>query len=92
MQKVWNIFNMKNVTNYHNLFVHSYTLSLTGTFKNSQDTCLKIYKPDSANFYSTSGLTWIAALKITKSQLELLIDIGILLMVEEGEMNLSFST
>ena len=45
---------------------------------------LKIYHLDLAKFYSAPGLAWQAALKKTELKLELLSDIAVLLMVEEG--------
>ena len=45
---------------------------------------LKIYQLDPAKFLSAPGVVWQAALKKTEVKLELLSDIDILLMVEEG--------
>ena len=42
------------------------------------------YKLDPAYFYTSSGLAWKAALKITGVKLELLTDIDLLLMFEKG--------
>ena len=46
--------------------------------------CVKIYKLDSATFFSAPGLVWQAALKKTKVKLDLLTDINVFLMVEKG--------
>ena len=46
--------------------------------------CLKIYHIEPVKFPSALGLAWQAALKRTKVKLELLTDIGMLLMVEKG--------
>ena len=46
---------------------------------------LKIYEVDPARFLSAPGLAWQAALKNTKVKLDLLTDIGMLLMVEKGK-------
>ena len=46
--------------------------------------CLEIYEPDPVKFLLSPGLAWQAALKNTKVKLDLLIDIGLLLMVEKG--------
>ena len=45
--------------------------------------CLKIYRLDPAKLISAPGLAWQAALKKTKIILDLLTDIGMLLMVEK---------
>ena len=44
----------------------------------------KIYHLDPLKFISAHELTWQAALKTTEVKLELLTDIDILLMVENG--------
>ena len=46
--------------------------------------CLKIYQLDSAKFLSASEVTWQASLKKTTVDLELLTDIDMLIMVENG--------
>ena len=46
--------------------------------------CLKIYKLDRAKFLSAPGLVWQGAFKKTKTKLDLLTDIDMLLMVEKG--------
>ena len=48
------------------------------------DICIKNYKLDPAHYYTAPGLAWDAALKFTEVKLELLSDIDMLLMVEEG--------
>ena len=46
--------------------------------------CIEIYGLDPAHFLSVPGLGWQACLKKTGVNLELLTDIDMLLMVEEG--------
>ena len=46
--------------------------------------CLNIYELDPVYFVSAPGLAWQACLKKTRVKLELLTDIDMLLMVEEG--------
>ena len=50
--------------------------------------CIKIYELDPAKFISAPGLTWQAALKKTRVELELLTDIDWLLIVEKGNSSL----
>ena len=66
------------------MYFQSNTLSLADIFENVSNTCLKIYKLDPAKFLSAPGLAWQAALKRTKVKLDLLTDIDMSLMVEEG--------
>ena len=69
---------------YHNLYVQFDTLLLAYCFENFQDTCLKNYRLGPCYFVSTPGLALEACLKKTGVQIELLRDIDIILMNEEG--------
>ena len=75
---------MKNIGEYHDLYVQSDTSVLADVFENFRNICLKIYELDPAKFLSVSGLAWQAALKKTKVKLDLLTDIDMLLMIEKG--------
>ena len=77
-------FKLKNLGEYHNLYVQSDTLLLADVFENFRNTCLKVYELDPAHFLSLPGLAWQACLKKTNVKLELLTDYDMLLMVEEG--------
>ena len=84
-KRVCKDFEIKNIGEYHDLYLKSDTLLLfTYVFKNFGKTCLKIYHLDPGKFVSVSGLAWIAALKNTEVKSELLTDINMLLMVEKG--------
>ena len=83
--KVYKEFKLKNLGEYHNLYVQSDTLLLADVFENFRNMCIKIYKLDPANFFTAPGLAWQACLKKkTDVKLELLTDSDMLLMVEEG--------
>ena len=84
VQKVWDVFEIKNRGEYHDLYVQSDTLLLADVFENFRDKCIEIYGLDPAHFLSAPGLTWQVCLKKTGVELELLTDIDMLLMVEEG--------
>ena len=53
-------------------------------FENFPKICLKIYQLDPAQFLSAPGLPWLATLKNTKVEWELLADTDMLLMVGNG--------
>ena len=74
----------KNLGDYHNLYVQSYTLLLADVFENFRNMCIKVYELDPARFLSAPGLAWQACLKKTDIKLELLTDVDMLLMVEKG--------
>ena len=77
-------FEIKNLGEYQDLFLKSDTLSLNDVFGNFRNMCSKIYQLDHVKFLSAQGLAWPAALKKAEVKLELLTDIGMLLMVEKG--------
>ena len=81
---VFKVFKLKNLGDYHNLYVQSDMLLLADVFNNFRDMCLKEYELDPAHFLSLPGLAWQARLKKTNIELELLTDYDMLLMVEEG--------
>ena len=83
-QKVWKVFGIKNLGEYHDLYVQSNTLLLADVFENFRDKCIEIYELDPAHFLSAPRLAWQACLKKTRVNLELLADIDMLLMVEKG--------
>ena len=76
-------FKLKNLGEYHDLYVQSDTLLLADVFENFRKTCLKVYELDPTHFLSAPGLAWQACLKKTSVKLELLTDYDMLLMVEE---------
>ena len=84
VQKVWDVFEIKNRGEYHDLYVQSDTLLLADVFENFRDKCVEIYGLDPAHFLSAPGLAWQACLKKTGVELELLTDVDMLLMIEEG--------
>ena len=83
-QKVWDVFEIENLGEYHDLYVQSDTLLLTDGFEKCGETCVEIYQLDPAHFLSALGLAWQACLKKTNIKLELLTDYDMLLIFEEG--------
>ena len=81
-QKVCDIFNIKNLGEYHDLYVQSDTAQLADVFENFRKTCLEVYELDPAHFLSAPGQVWQACLKKAQVELELLTDNDMLLMFE----------
>ena len=81
---VFKIFNLKNLGEYHDLYVQSETLLLADVFENFRNKCLEVDELDPAHFLSFPGLAWQACLKKKNIKLELLTNYDMLLMVEEG--------
>ena len=70
-EKVWDVFELKNRGDYHDLYVQIDTLLRADVFENFRNTCLEIYELDPAYFESAPRLAWQACLKKTKVKLEL---------------------
>ena len=51
-------FEIKNLGEYHDLYVQSNTLLLADVFENFINTCINIYGLDSAKFLTAPGLAW----------------------------------
>ena len=49
-QKVWDVFEIKNLGEYHDLYVQSDTLLLADAFEKFRDKCIEIYQLDPAHF------------------------------------------
>ena len=64
-QKVWEVFKIKNLGEYHDLYVQSVTFLLRDVYENFRDRCIDTYKLDPAHFLSAPGLAWQACLKKT---------------------------
>ena len=79
-QKIWEVFEIKNLGEYHDLHFQCDTLLFANVFEK----CIEIYGLDPAHFLSAPGLAWQACLKKTGVKLELLTDIDMPLMVEKG--------
>ena len=83
-QKVWEVFEIKDCSKYHDLYAQSDTLLLADVFENFRNMCLEIYELDPVYFVSAPGLAWQACLKKTEVKLELITDYDMILMIEKG--------
>ena len=84
VQKVWDAFNIKNLGEYHDLYLKTDVILLSNVFEAFRDTCLEHYKLNPAHFYTSPGLAWKTCLKKTRIKLELLTNPDMLLMFELG--------
>ena len=60
VKRVCKDFEMKNLGEYHDLYLKSDTLLLADGFENFRDLCLGIHELDPVKFISASGLAWQA--------------------------------
>ena len=70
-QKLWDVFEIRNRREYHELYVQSDTLLLEDVFDNFRNMCLDVCGLDLVYFVSAPELAWQACLKKTKVKSEL---------------------
>ena len=83
-QLIWKEFEIKNLGEYHDLYLKSDVLLLADVFEEFRNICLKNYSLDPAWYYTSPGLSWDALLKHSGVKLELLTDPDKLLLFEKG--------
>ena len=59
-EKTWDKFEMKNMGDYHNLFLKKDVLLLADVFEKNIATCLKYYGLDPCHYFRSPGLRWNA--------------------------------
>ena len=83
-RNVWSKFKLKNMGDYHDLYLKTDVVLLANVFESFRKVCIDNYGLDPAHFYTAPGLAWKACLKKTGINLELLKDPDMLLMFERG--------
>ena len=83
-QKVWEVFKLNNMGEYHDLYLKTDILLLAAVFENFRRTCLEYYKLDPCHYFTSPGLSWDAMLKMTDIKLELMTDIDMFQFIESG--------
>ena len=81
---IWKEFELKNLGEYHDLYLKTDVLLLADVFEEFRNICMENYSLDPAWYYTSPGLSWDALLKHSKVKLELLSDPDMLLMFEKG--------
>ena len=82
--RVWQEFRIRNMGEYHDLYLRTDVILLANIFKSFRRVCLENYELDPSHFYTAPGLVWKACLKKTEIKLGLLLDPDMLLMFERG--------
>ena len=82
-QKIFEELKLKNLGDYHGLYIQSDTLLLADVFENFRDKSIEIYELEPTYLLSVTRLTWEACLKNIGVKLKLLTEY-MLLMVEKG--------
>lgn len=83
-QDIWSTFNIRNMREFTQLYNKIDVLLLADIMENFRELSLKTYKLDPAWYFTTPGFAWDAMLRKTEITMELLTDIDMFLMVENG--------
>ncbi|GBL96873.1 hypothetical protein AVEN_118984-1, partial [Araneus ventricosus] len=83
-QTVWNYFNLKNMGEYHDLYVKCDVLQLADVSENFRKLCQHYYGLDCVHLFMAPGLAWQSSLKMTDQPLELFTDINMHMFIEKG--------
>ena len=78
---VLNVSKMNAVGEYLDVYLNTDVLLLADAFEKFINTCIDYYGLDPCHYFSSSGLSWDAVLKMTKKELELIPDIVIYLFI-----------
>ena len=84
LKKYGDVFEKRNLGEYHDLSVQTDTLLLADVFEKFRHTWIEICGLDPSYFLSAPGLAWPACLNKTNVNLELFTDFVILLIIEAG--------
>ena len=69
---VFNKFKLKNLGEYHDLYVQSDTLLLADVFENFRNTCLKVYELDAAHFLLLPGTSKASMFKENEHRIRII--------------------
>ena len=83
-KQVWSEFQIKDLGDYHDLYLRTDVLLLADVFESFRKTCLGYYRLDPCHYYSAPGLSWDALLRMTKINLDLISDLDQQLFIEKG--------
>ena len=78
------MFEIKNLGQYHDLYLKTDILLLCDVSEEFIGVCLKYYGLDPCHYFSSLGLSWDAMLKMTIIQLEKIDNVDVHLFLEKG--------
>ena len=84
VKELWSTFRLKNLGELHDLYLESDVLLLTDVFEAFRTWSLLKYRLDPAHYNTAPGLSWSAALLLTKGRLEIPTDPDMHLFFDKG--------
>ena len=82
--RVWEAFGCETMGDYHDVYLQLDVLLLADFFEKFRRTCLDYYKLEPLHYYTTPGLAWDAALRMSRVDLHLITDENIYNMIEKN--------
>ena len=83
-QSIWEHFGIRNLGQYHDLYLRTDVLLLTDVFENFRDLCLEYYGLDPAHYFTLPNFAWDAMLLKTGVEIDPLTDQEMYEMIEKG--------
>ena len=82
--RVWDAFGCEIIVDYHDVYLQLDVLLLVDFFEKFRRTCLDFYSLDPLHYYTTPGLAWDAALRMSRVELELITNENIYNLIENS--------
>lgn len=84
IEMMWSHFNCRNLGEFQDICLTIDVLLLSVVFENFREMSIHEFELDPPHFFSSPGLTWTATLKYTGIEMDLLDDIDMVLLLEDG--------
>ena len=81
---MWDAFGCETIADYHDVYLQLDVLLLVDFFEKFRRTCLDFYSLDPLHYYTTPGLAWDVALRMSRVELELITDENIYNLIENS--------
>ena len=82
--RVWTAFGCWTKADYHAIYLQLDVLLLADFFEKFRTTCFEYYSLDPVHYYTTPGLAWDAALRMSRVDLQLITDVDMYRFVENS--------
>ena len=83
-KQIWKHFDIKNMGEYHDLYLNTDVLLLADVFENFRDMCLSYYGLDPVYYYTLPNFAFDAMLKLTGIEIDLVNNQDMYEMIEAG--------